>query len=57
MELHEKERLLIKASAWILFNNLSGLACVDLETRLVGAIGVARSQMLGPKASKPLSLL
>lgn len=44
----------MKATAWILFNNLSGLACVDSETRLVGAIGAARSRMLGLKASNAL---
>lgn len=54
MVLHTEERLLMKATAWISFNSLSGLACVDLETRLVGAIGAARSQMLGPKTSNAL---
>ena len=40
-----------EATVWILFSSLSGLACVDSETRSVGAIGAARSQMLGPKTS------
>ena len=48
-----EERLLMKTTAWILFNNPSGLACVDLETRLVETIEAARSRMLGPKASNP----
>ena len=45
------ESKLIKDTAWTSFNSRFALVCVDLVTRLVGAIRVAPSPMLGPRVS------